>query len=165
MNCCSDCYVIMGAAVKPDGQPSGAMRRRVEGALAASAHCQAPRFIVTGGKGRFGPPESDLMRDLLVQAGVSPDRIVADPESTDTLQSVKTCASILKSGAQSSRVVVCTDRYHLPRCRWLFFLSGVSTGWEKMPNGRAAVGTARWTYYCIREVFAIVWDTVSLLFH
>ena len=32
-----------------------------------------------------------------------------------------------------------------------------------MPSGREANGIVRWTYYYVRELFAIPWDTLLLL--
>ena len=45
-------YVIFGAAVRPDGQPSGTLRRRVEGAWQLATRPPPCKFIVTGGEGR-----------------------------------------------------------------------------------------------------------------
>ncbi len=46
-----DIFVILGAAVRADGGPSGAMRRRVEGAFELSRNSPDAAFLVTGGGG------------------------------------------------------------------------------------------------------------------
>ncbi len=102
------------------------------------------------------------MKSLLQAAGVPEDRILTDPESNDTLTSIIRCANILKGRKQVDSVVVCTDRYHLPRCRWLFWLLGVPTSKRPMPGGLGANGIWRWAYYYAREILAIPWDTVLL---
>ena len=155
--------MIMGAAVRRDGSPSGAMRRRVESALALGGNSATSLYLVTGGQGRFGPPESAVMKSMLQAAGVPENRILADPESHDTLSSVLHCANMLKAREKVDTVVVCTDRYHVPRCRWLFWLLGVPTSNRPMPSGFGANGIFWWTYYHVRELFAIPWDTVLLL--
>lgn len=157
------CFVIMGAAVRPDGTPSGALRRRVERALALGKEANHPVYLATGGPGRFGPPESQVMAALLQAAGVPDDHILTDPRSNDTLASVVNCSSILRNRQCIEPVVICTDRYHAPRCRWLFWLSGIRTTKRLMPSGREANGIVRWTYYYVRELFAIPWDTLLLL--
>jgi vancomycin permeability regulator SanA len=159
----AQCFVIMGAAVRPDGSPSGALRRRVESALAFGQGTGNSIYLATGGQGRFGPPESQVMAALLQSAGVPDDHILTDPESHDTLSSVVNCSNILRKQECDERIVVCTDRYHLPRCRWLFWLSGIHTIKRPMPSGMGASGKLRWTYYYFRELFAIPWDTLLLL--
>lgn len=158
----AECFVIMGAAIKPDGRPSGAMQRRVEGALLSSQNSIGPYYIVTGGQGKFGPPESDVMKLMLQEAGVPEAQIITDPKSNDTLSSILECAVILKDRDYLHPVVVCTDRYHVPRCRWLFRLLGIATEKRPMPSGRGVNGNFRWSYYHIRELFAILWDTFAL---
>jgi vancomycin permeability regulator SanA len=154
--------VIMGAAVKPDGEPSGALRRRVEGALALGRNAIAPYYLVTGGQGKFGPPEADVMQRMLLQAGVAEDHIIADRTSSDTLASVIECGALLKRRPFLHPVIVCTDIYHVPRCRWLFRMLGISTEQRPMPSGREANGVLRWFYYYFREFCAILWDTFLL---
>ncbi len=153
----------MGAAVLRDGSPSGALRRRVESALALGGNLATSFYLVTGGKGRFGPPESVVMSSLLQAAGVARDHILTDSVSHDTLSSIMRCVAMLRCRHSVDSVIVCTDRYHLLRCRWLFWLSGVSTRKHPMLSGLRANGMLRWTYYYIREFLAIPWDTALLI--
>src|ERR1700727_549370 len=46
--------VIFGAAVRPDGGPSGTLRNRVAAAARLGSRFKRPLFIPTGGEGRFG---------------------------------------------------------------------------------------------------------------
>lgn len=163
MNVQHTCYVIMGAAVWPDGQPSGAMRRRVEGALRLGKRTTDPYYLVTGGQGKFGPPEAAVMEALLKEAEIPQDRILVESQSPDTFASIIECTLILKKRDCLRPVILCTDRYHIPRCRWLFYLSGIATTAAEMPSGCRANGTLRWTYYYLREIFAIPWDTAILI--
>jgi vancomycin permeability regulator SanA len=158
-------FVVMGAAVRPDGGPSGALRRRVEIALRLGQRSGRSFYLATGGEGKFGPAESQVMAALFQAAGVPANEILTDSESHDTLSSVVHCSNILRNRQCVDRVVVCTDRYHVARCRWLFWLSGIRTFKQPMPSGRRANGTLRWTYYYLRELFAIPWDTFLLLGH
>jgi vancomycin permeability regulator SanA len=156
-------YVVLGAAVKQDGTPSGAMQRRVEGALLLSRASQDPFYIVTGGKGRFGPPEANVMAEILSSAGVPEFRIEAETKACDTLSSVVNCTHIMRRRGISEPVFVCSDRYHIARCRWLFLLMGVRTRPASMPSGRAANGNIRWAFYYVRECFATPVDTAILI--
>lgn len=161
MNTQAQCLVIMGAAVKPGGAPSGAMQRRVKSALILG-QASISYYMVTGGKGKFGPPESEVMKSMLQDAGVPEDRIISEANSSDTLSSVIECASLLRSRSCLHPIVVCSDEYHVARCRLLFHLLGIATEKRPMLSGRRANGLLRWAYYYLREFFAIPWDALLL---
>src|SRR5439155_10295302 len=105
-------FVIMGSAVMPDGNPSGAMRRRVEGALALGRRSRDPFYVVTGGVGLWGRAEADVMRTELRAGGVPEDRIETETSSCDTLSSVVNCARLIRRHQKADAVYVCSDRYH-----------------------------------------------------
>ena len=93
----SAAIVIFGAAVRPDGQASGTLRRRVEAAARFGATLQAPLFIPTGGVGRHGPAEAQVMAALLGDLGVDPARIMPEPTATDTLSSVRAVLRMVRA--------------------------------------------------------------------
>jgi vancomycin permeability regulator SanA len=139
------------------------MRRRVNGALISAKNEPNPLFLVSGGVGKHPPSEATVMAGLLRDAGVPETNIALDQASGDTLQSIRNCARILKSLPSFAEVVVCTDVYHIPRCRWLFKLYGISTRAGQTPNGRAENKALRWWYYHLREIAAVPWDTILVL--
>lgn len=157
--------VVFGAAVWPGGRPSGAMRRRVEGALlAANQHPLAP-ILASGGVGRHPPSEAQLMHDLLVEAGITDSRILLDPVSTTTLASVVNTTKVLSRRFAGASVMVCTDRYHQPRCIWLYRLAGIDAKRCPVASCRSATGLRRWLFYQLREALAFPWTTIQLLLH
>lgn len=155
--------VIMGAAVRPDGTPSRSLLRRVAAALDASKAMAAPRFLVSGGSHGDAPSEAAVMRELLLREGVAPERIVMEDRSKNTLSSVRNCAAILKAARDATEVTVCSDRYHLPRCRLLFWACGVRTTYRPMPSAFAHLRLHQWVYYCFREFVAIPVDLLAAL--
>jgi len=156
-------FVILGAAVWEGGKPSNAMRRRVRGALASASGYPEAFFLVSGGVGKHPPSEADAMASLLKESGVSELAILRDAESTNTLQSVRNCVAILKQLPKVGNIVICTDVYHIPRCRWLFRLLGVRTLPGKVESGRRQNPLTRWTYYYLREFVAFPWDTLVVM--
>ncbi len=154
--------MIMGAAVKPDGTPSGAMLRRVGGALMLGQKSSDPFYIATGGVGRWGTAEADVMKAELEAHGVSASRIETETASSDTLSSIVNCARIIRAHKSVDAIFVCSDRYHIPRCRWLFHLLGIPTRPTPMPSGLRANGLLRWSYYYLREFLAFPVDTLLL---
>lgn len=155
--------VVFGAAVRPDGTPSGTLSRRVEGAATLGRRLHGTRYIVTGGVGRHGPAEAVVMRDLLIGHGVEADRIVLEDQAHDTLSSIYRCKEILDGRADVGRVIVCSSPYHNPRCRLLFRMLGVPAEIDRMPADRPHLGTVKWLYYIVRELPAIAWDALLLL--
>jgi uncharacterized SAM-binding protein YcdF (DUF218 family) len=153
----------MGAAVMPDGKPSGAMRRRVEGALALGRKSRDPFYIPSGGIGRYGSPEADVMKAELQAGGVPEDRIATEAASNDTLSSIVNCARIIKEYGNVDSVSVCSDLYHIPRCRGLFWLLGIPTRPGYMPSGLKVNGILRWSFYYVREIIATPVDALLLL--
>jgi uncharacterized SAM-binding protein YcdF (DUF218 family) len=156
-------FVIFGAAVRPDGSPSGTLRRRCEHAVSTSRAFPSPIFVATGGVGRHGPAEALVMRDVLIEAGVPTDRIVLETEARDTLESVRFCTRLLRRRGDVERVVVCSSSYHNPRCAWLFRLAGFESHAEPTPSDRPHLGDAKWLRYVGKEFIATPWDTALLL--
>jgi len=155
-------YIIFGAAVRPGGLPSGALRRRVEQAfIAASAEPDA-FFLVTGGVGLHGPSEARVMTTLLVERGIPERRILLEEKASDTLESAVECARILRDRGDAVRVHVCTSSYHVPRCRLLMRILGIPTRPLAMPSERLLLGRSTWSYHVLRETAAIVWDGLLL---
>jgi len=153
--------VVMGAAVWEGGQASNAMRRRIEGALLSARHSPGALFLLSGGVGIHPPSEACVMAQLLQEAGIPGERILLDELATDTLQSVQNCVSMIRSLPDYGEVILCTDIYHIPRCRWLFKLYGVSTRSGSVASGRTQNKALRWIYYYLREWVAIPWDTIA----
>lgn len=148
--------IIMGAAVLPDGRPSTAMRRRVEAALNLRDEFIDVIYIPSGGKAENRTrSEADVMQDLLLHAGVNSEQIFLEAESKNTLQNVSNSARIIRQFSSSSKVIVCSDTYHILRCRLLLYLLGISTIYRPMPSGKKTSGRIRWIYCYIREAVAI----------
>jgi vancomycin permeability regulator SanA len=157
-----DIFVIMGAAVWPGGLPSKAMRRRVEAAVNAARANSTSLFLPSGGIGRHPPAEAVVMRSLLLEHGVSENRIVVESHSKSTLASVINSARIIQS-LDVGRVFICTDTYHQLRCRWLFRFMGIDAEYSSIESGRSSAGLLRWTWFYCREAAAIPADSVYCL--
>lgn len=153
--------VIFGAAVRPDGSASPALRRRVEAAAAFGAGLRAPLYVPTGGEGRFGPAESTVMAGLLLERGVPPARILEEPTGTDTLSSVLACAALLRGRGHAGPVSAATSGYHLPRCLLLLRMAGLPARAVPPPEADPAL-LRRW-YWRLREAPALPYDAALML--
>ncbi len=155
--------VIFGAAVSDDGVPSGALQRRVRSALELRPHFDSIYYIPTGGLGvgrRY--TEAEVMQGMLEAEGVEQGRILQEGAATDTLASILNCTPIIRSIPEPAPVIVCSDKYHVWRCRIMFSLMGVTTIPWPMLSGRQSTGWRWWIYYCLREFIAIPVDLATL---
>jgi vancomycin permeability regulator SanA len=149
--------VIFGAAVMPDGRPSASLLRRIGyGLRAAAEHPEAP-ILCSGGVGRVGPSEASIMARVLRGQGVASDRLVLDEASLDTLQSVIAAARFVRRHRRDG-VVVCSDRYHVPRIRLMLGALGVATVAGPTKPGLDGTRRSYWIRMHLREALAILYD-------
>ena len=155
--------VIFGAAVRADGRPSSALRRRVEAAARFGATLDAPLFMPTGGVGRYGPSEASVMAALLREFGVAPERIVVEDTAANTIGSVRACARLLRTRGHTGRVYAASSSYHLLRCLLLLRIAGFDAAICPPPPGPSARRwRTRW-YWRLREIAALPIDVAIML--
>ncbi len=140
--------------MRPDGQPSRALRQRTEAAFACGGI--AAHYIPTGAAGRYGAAEAQVMADLLRGFGVPESQITLEETGTDTLSSARACARLLRG--RPGPVRVATSGYHMLRCRMLLRRFGIVTSPCPPPPASARWRT-RW-YWRAREAVAIPVDFV-----
>jgi len=155
--------ILFGAAVRADGQPSTALRRRIEVAAAYGATLPDPLYVPTGGIGRHGPAESAVMAEGLIARGVSPDRILQEPTGRNTLRSVLACTALLRARGHKGPVVAASSAYHLPRCMMLLRLAGWKVRACPPHKGSASDRFGRRWYWRLREFAALPVDAVVLI--
>jgi len=155
--------LIFGAAVRADGKPSATLQRRVETALNCARGRNDIRFIPTGAVGRHGPSEASVMASLLMNSGVSSDRILLEETGRDTLSSVRAINRMLRSEGYKGHVRVATSGYHLPRCVSLLCIFGIPAKPCATPVGPS--GETAWNrlYWRLREVAAFPYDVILAL--
>ena len=154
--------VVFGAAVRADGRPSPALRRRIGYAALAAQAFEAAPILCSGAAGRVGPSEASVIAEGLAGLGVAPGRLVLDEGSADTLQSVLAAARFVRAQALCG-CVVCSDRYHIPRIRLLLGALGVPAAPGPVQPGRAGTSLRHWTRMRLRESVAIPYDLAIVL--
>jgi uncharacterized SAM-binding protein YcdF (DUF218 family) len=153
--------VIFGAAVRPDGQPSRTLLRRVEAAHAFGRTLARPLYLPTGGVGRHGEAEAVVMARLLRGWGVAEADIRPEPTARDTLDSVRAIRRMLRG--HHGPVFAATSAYHLPRCVLLLRLAGLPARACPPPPALAAAHWRKRWWWRLREVPALPWDAACVL--
>jgi uncharacterized SAM-binding protein YcdF (DUF218 family) len=119
----ADAIVVLGCRVDDAGLPSERMRRRMALAVELYRDGAAPLIVLSGGG--LGPvTEAAAMRDLALDVGIPAAALLLEPDSRDTLANAVNTARLLQA-AGKSRIVLVTDRLHLPRATLLFRRAGL----------------------------------------
>ena len=96
----ADYYLVLGALVNPNGQPSAAL----------AARCDTPCT------------EAAAMQDYMVAHGADAERLILENKSSTTIQNIANAKKLLPEGAA---VAVITNDYHLARARRLLAHAGL----------------------------------------
>jgi uncharacterized SAM-binding protein YcdF (DUF218 family) len=143
--------VVLGCRLFPGGRPSERLRRRVRLGVGLYREGVAPLIVMSGG-GTGPVGEAAVMRDLAQEAGVPETALLLEPESRNTFENAANTARLLHE-AGKSRVVLVSDRAHLPRAARLFRRAGLDV-----------VGVAGVPASSMRRAMgAVLYETASLV--
>ncbi|MBI3127823.1 MAG: YdcF family protein [Candidatus Tectomicrobia bacterium] len=156
-----DAVLVLGAALRRDGSPSPALRRRALHGASLVREGHAPVLLLSGGRRRPPRTEAEAMRALALAEGVPPGRIVLEDRSVSTLENAVFSHRILAREGWR-RVLVVSDPYHLYRGVWLLRRLGLEAHGSPAPGGREANPAWRWAYYHLREAAALPWHAAQL---
>ncbi|MCL6458096.1 MAG: YdcF family protein [Gorillibacterium sp.] len=106
-----DAIIVLGALVKPDGQPSLMLHDRLETALELYQAGKAPKILVSGDHGRKNYNEVRAMKQYLLDRGVAEENIFMDHAGFNTYETAYRARDVF---AVQSAVMV-TQQYHLMR--------------------------------------------------
>jgi uncharacterized SAM-binding protein YcdF (DUF218 family) len=107
------------------------LERRVACGVRLYREAVAPLLVLSGG-GRGAEPEALIMRRLTLAAGLPEEVLVVEPGSRNTWENARETTRLLRR-CGLARVVLVSDRVHLPRAALLFRLAGLEVA------GRAGV--------------------------
>lgn len=149
---------MLGAAVRAEGQPSLALRRRVEHAVELADERPEALLVFTGGLGIHAPPEAEVMAALARAAGIGAERIHLEDRATNTAESARLTARLLREVAPGfGAVTLVTDAYHQRRSRFAFRRMGVQAG-SSSPKSSPRPTPGRW----LREWIGLFWYALAL---
>ena len=155
----ADCIIVLGAHVWMDGRMSNALLYRCEAALEAWKRGIAPNIIVCGAQGRDEPEaEAVAMRHWMLKHGVPEDRVIAEPDSVNTMQNLQNARAIMDARGWRT-AAVCSNNYHLTRALWLARDVGIEATGIAAPSTKDPMSFARgrlretcsWILYLLRK--------------
>lgn len=146
--------VVLGAAVREDGEASRIMRSRLRAAQTFMERNPNAMVILSGGQGDDEPTtEAQCMYDTLVEMGADPERLILEGESHTTRENLINSMAIIESrGGSEKPITLITSEFHQRRADFI----ADSLDIDSCP---VSAHTDQWFYrvnYTLREVFAFV---------
>lgn len=144
-----DAIVVLGARVEADG-PSGSLNERIDAAADYLRRNPDTLAVASGGQGEDEPmSEAACIRDHLIAAGISQDRILTEDTSTSTVENLRNSFALLGDQVQSVGIV--TNDFHIFRAVRV----GQALGDYEICGVPARSFPFGFIHYAVREFFAI----------
>lgn len=130
----ADYYIVLGALVNPDGQPSAALAARCDTAAELLAANPNSKAVLCGGQGGNEPcTEADAMYTYLTeQLGVDAMRLMREDQSTNTIENLQNARALIEAAETRTHedytAAVVTSDYHLARAKVLLRRAGYAEG-------------------------------------
>jgi uncharacterized SAM-binding protein YcdF (DUF218 family) len=154
----ADAILVLGAA-EYGGRPSPVFAGRLEHAKLLYDQQRAPLVMVLGG-GQPGDvtTEAEAGRDFLIEQGLPPDSVVAEPVGHTTLESLRAAASYMRDHGLRSAFLV-SDPWHNLRVRRMASDLGIDGFVSATWQSAATSEETRFEGY-LRETFAYIYYRV-----
>ncbi|WP_101067343.1 YdcF family protein [Roseovarius salinarum] len=112
----ADAALVLGAAVRPDGTPSEALRRRALHATALYHEGRVGMILASGGPADAPRSEAAAIAEICRSEGVPATALVLEDLAATTAGNFERARPLLAARGVAS-VLVVTDPYHAPRAR------------------------------------------------
>lgn len=145
----ADVGSVFGNQVLPSGEPSALLTARLDRAVQLYSTGYFDTVIVSGGPGRGGFYEADVMKDYLIAQGIPEANIIPDNQGLDSYMSVENAGKILEENHYTS-VLVISQYFHLPRIKLACKRFGIKT-----------VFSANARYFGLRDLYSIIREVIA----
>ncbi len=141
-----DAAVVLGNRVELDGQPSDRLQARLDKAVQLYEADFFKYIIVSGGTGKEGLDEAEVMKNYLVDQGIPEDRIIEDPDGYNSYMTAENSKTIMEDLNLQS-VMVISQYFHITRTKLAFEKVGI----ENVASAHAEIFDERDLYSTLRE--------------
>lgn len=121
----ADVIVVLGNAIKDNGEPSDILKYRLEKAYQLYKDGRAKTIIVSGSIEDIGKSESKVMQHYLINKGVPKGAIIVDEFGINTLATAQNSYWIMKKHRWNS-VIIVSQYHHITRCKLAFKFVGIN---------------------------------------
>ena len=151
--------VVLGAQVRPSGEPSTILRGRISAAEDYLVQNEKSLAVLSGGKGQDEvKSEAGCMYENMTAEGISPDRLFVEDKSTTTHENFEFSEKIITENKLNPDIAIATDRFHQLRARIITMQLGIKG------NVGAVNSDAPFKYvptYVVREWFALPYEILK----
>ncbi len=145
----ADVIVVLANTVNPDGSISNRLKSRIDKGLELYNAHYAPLIVVSGGMGKEGYNEAQVMQRYLLEQGVPQHAIIVDDTGINTQATAEHTRDLLRKKNLQSAIVV-TQTYHILRSIYSFRRAGVPTIYH-----------AHADYYEVRDIYSTARDIIG----
>lgn len=145
----ADVIVVLGNTVNPDGSISDRLKGRLDKGLELYRANYAPLIIVSGGLGKEGYNEAQVMQQYLLTQKVPAENIIVDDTGINTLATAQHAKDLLAKRNLHSAIVV-TQFFHILRSEYAFHKVGITEVYRAHAN-----------FYEIRDLYATAREIIA----
>ena len=118
--------VVLGAQVRPTGEPSTILRGRINAAENYLIKNNGSSAVLSGGKGTDEiKSEARCMYDVMTSDGIAPEKLYVEDKSTTTRENFELSEKIIEEKKLNPNLAVTTDRFHQLRARIITMQLGI----------------------------------------
>lgn len=156
----ADYLLVLGAGIYDD-QPGKTLACRLETARQQLEANPNQIAILCGGQG-FDEimPESTVMKNWLIERGISPDRLIEENRSRNTVENIANAKALMEvRSPEGCRTAVLTSNFHLFRAKHLMEHAGLDAAGvpAPMPNAVYTVVFSFREYFSLIKQFILGW--------
>lgn len=149
----SDCIIVLGCGVRPDGNPSNMLTDRLITGIDLYKREAAPKLLMSGDHSRKDYDEVNVMKQYAKDSDVPSEDIFMDHAGLSTYESLYRAKEIFKA----QKIIIVSQEYHLYRALFIADKLGLEA-----VGVSADIRTYRGqTFRDIREVLARTKDYVT----
>ena len=118
--------VVLGAQVRPTGEPSTILRGRINAAENYLVENKSSSAILSGGKGTDEVKgEAQCMYDIMTTDGIDPEMLYIEDKSTTTRENFEFSEKIIEEQKLDPNLAITTDRFHQLRAKIITMQLGI----------------------------------------
>ena len=149
----SGTVIVLGCRVKGD-VPSLMLSRRINAAYEYLEKDPSAVCIASGGQGGDElVSEAECIKNVLVERGISPDRIIMEDKSTSTDENIRFSLQKMEENGISGGAVIVTNDFHQLRAKMICKKYGLETSAVSAETSLYLLPT-----YWVREWFGVVYQ-------
>lgn len=145
----ADVAIVLGNKINADGIPSERLKQRLDHSIKLYNQKRINTIIVSGGFGKEGFWEGDIMKEYLINHNVPEEIIIVDNYGNDTEKTVENSIIIMDSLHYNSAISV-SQYFHQTRIKKLF----KKNGFMNIESSSPKYFECRDSYSMLREFIA-----------